>query len=60
MINALKNIGIHIYLKSSSRKNAHLSPFGGKNARIARNDVPFSAKRVFWENVSPFLGHPTE
>ena len=22
--------------------------------------VPISAKRVFWENVSPFLGHPTK
>jgi predicted nucleic-acid-binding Zn-ribbon protein len=53
MINALKNIGIHIYPKSSSRKNAHLFPFWGKNARLMSHFRPnvFFGKMFsrFWD-----------
>jgi hypothetical protein len=49
MINALKNIGIHIYPKSSSRKNAHLFPFWGKNARLMSHFRP----NVFFGKMFP-------
>jgi hypothetical protein len=53
MIHALKNIGIHNYPKSSSRKNAHLSPFGGNDARLMSHFRPnvFSGNEFsrFWD-----------